>query len=601
MKRHHELPFGAEIVPGGVRFRLWAPAAKEAALSLGEGEGRPLPMTPEEDGWFSLAADSAGAGTRYRYVVDGAPVPDPASRYQPQDVHGPSEVIDPAAYDWRDVAWVGRPWEEIVLYELHVGTFTKRGDFAGVESRLDHLASLGATAVELMPVADFPGRRNWGYDGVLPFAPDAQYGRPEDLKRLVDECHQRGLAAFLDVVYNHFGPEGNYLGRYAPGFFTERHHTPWGAAINFDGGNAAAVRAFYVENALYWLEEFHFDGLRFDAVHAILDDSPRHILVEIATTVRQRMNDRRPVHLVLENDRNEARFLEVKNGRSILYTAQWNDDLHHALHVLATGQSAGYYGDYAKAPVERLGRALAEGYAYQGEGSAYRDGEPRGEPSAHLPPTSFVSFIQNHDQVGNNAFGSRLARLAEPEAIRVVSAIYLLSPQIPLLFMGEEWGSDQPFPFFCDFDVDLAGKVREGRRREFARFPEFRDEAARARIPDPCAVATFLSAQLDWKTMQRSPHADWLAWYRSLLDLRTREIVPRLRGIGGNAGTWRLLAPDAVAVTWRLGAGAQLALHANFAKEPRTLDEPPAGRLLFSTAPVASGALPPLSAAFHLV
>jgi malto-oligosyltrehalose trehalohydrolase len=598
MKRHHELPFGAEIVPGGVRFRLWAPAAKDVALSL--GEGRPLPMAPEKGGWFSLVADAAGAGTRYRYVVDGMPVPDPASRHQPQDVHGPSEVIDPAAYDWRDAAWAGRPWEEIVLYELHVGAFTRRGDFAGVESRLDHLVSLGVTAVELMPVADFPGRRNWGYDGVLLFAPDAQYGRPEDLKRLVDECHQRGLAAFLDVVYNHFGPEGNYLGRYAPDFFTERHHTPWGAAINVDGTNAAPVRDFYIENALYWLEEFHFDGLRFDAVHAILDDGPCHILVEIATTVRQRIGGERPVHLVLENDGNEARFLEAEDGHPRLYTAQWNDDLHHALHVLATGQSAGYYGDYADVPVERLGRALAEGFAYQGEASAYRDGTRRGEPSAHLPPTSFVSFIQNHDQVGNNAFGSRLARLAAPEAIRVVSAIYLLSPQIPLLFMGEEWGEDQPFPFFCDFGADLADKVREGRRREFARFPEFRDEAARARIPDPCAVATFLSAQLDWKAMQRPPHADWLAWYRGLLDLRAREIVPRLRGIGGNAGTWRLLASDAVIVTWQLGDGARLTLHVNFAKEARALDEPLAGRLLFSTAPMAPDALSPLSAAFHL-
>jgi malto-oligosyltrehalose trehalohydrolase len=598
MKRHHELPFGAEIVADGVRFRLWAPAAKQVLVSLVGSEGRQLPMEREDEGWFGLVAAEAGPGTRYRYVVDGTPVPDPASRHQPQDVHGPSEVIDARAYDWCDAAWAGRPWEEIILYELHVGSFTSRGDFAGVESRLDHLVSLGVTAVELMPVADFPGRRNWGYDGVLPFAPDAQYGRPEDLKRLVDECHQHGLAAFLDVVYNHFGPEGNYLGLYAPDFFTERHHTPWGAAINFDGKTAAAVRRFYVENALYWLEEFNFDGLRFDAVHAIVDDSPRHILADIAATVRHRFAGERPVHLVLENDRNEAHFLD---GSPPLYTAQWNDDLHHALHVLATGEGAGYYGDYADAPVERLGRALAEGYAYQGEPSAYRDGERRGEPSAQLPPTCFVSFIQNHDQVGNNAFGSRLARLAEPEAVRAVSAIYLLSPQIPMVFMGEEWGSDQPFPFFCDFGDDLADKVREGRRREFARFPEFRDEAARARIPDPCAVATFVSAQLDWKAMQRPLHADWFAFYRRLLDLRLREIVPRLRGIGGYAGAWRLLGSQALAVAWRLGDGAKLTLHANFAKEAQAVDVAPEGRLLFSTAPsIPSGAIPPLSAAFYL-
>lgn len=589
MRRHHELPFGAELVASGVRFRLWAPKARSVAVRL---EGTvDLPMEREAGGWFALTTDVARAGSRYRFVVDGQAVPDPASRHQVEDVHGASEVIDPRAYEWRDAAWQGRPWEEIIIYELHTGSFSERGDFAGVAGRLDHLVELGVTAVELMPLADFPGRRNWGYDGALLFAPDSQYGRPDCLKRLVDACHARGLAVFVDVVYNHFGPEGNYLHLYAPGFFTDRHQTPWGAAIDF---TSPEVRRFYVENALYWLEEYHADGLRFDAVHAIRDDSPRSILVEIAETVRERFGRERHVHLVLENDRNEAHLLEAG-----LYTAQWSDDIHHCLRVLTSGESEGYYADYADAPVERLGRALAQGFAYQGEASAYR-GEGRGEPSAHLPPTAFVSFIQNHDQVGNNAFGARLPRLASPEAIRVAAATYLLSPEIPLLFMGEEWGAEQPFPFICDFAPDLADKVREGRRREFAKFPEFRDPAARARIPDPCAAATFASAVLDWRALTRPPHGEWLAWYRQLLALRRREIVPRLHGIGGDAGRWRRLGERALEVAWRLGDGSSLLLLANFAERPVALPGSPRGRLLFATPAPPGSELAGLTAAFFL-
>jgi maltooligosyltrehalose trehalohydrolase len=589
MKRHHELPFGAELVAGGVRFRLWAPQASAVALRL-DGLGD-LPMTRGAGGWFERTTDAARAGSRYRFVVDGEAVPDPASRHQPEDVHGPSEVIDPRGYEWQDAAWPGRRWEEIVLYELHTGSFSERGDFAGVMSRLDYLVELGVTAIELMPVADFPGRRNWGYDGVLLFAPDAQYGRPDCLRRLVDACHARGLAVFLDVVYNHFGPEGNYLHRYAPGFFTERHHTPWGAAIDFA---VPEVRRFYIENALYWLEEFHVDGLRFDAVHAILDDSPVNILTEIADTVRQRFAGERPVHLVLENDRNEAQRLGPDG-----FTAQWSDDVHHALRVLTSGEREGYYADYADAPIARLGRALAEGFAYQGERSAYR-GARRGQPSAQLPPTAFVSFIQNHDQVGNDAFGTRLARLAAPEAIRVAAAIHLLSPQIPLLFMGEEWGAEQPFPFVCDFGPELADKVREGRRREFAKFPAFSDPAARARIPDPCAADTFASAVLDWKTATRPPHHAWLAWYRRLLALRRREIVPRLAGIGGHAGSWQPLGERALQVAWRLGDGSRLRLFANFADQAVTLAEKPRGRLLYATGETPASTLPARAAAFFL-
>ena len=595
MKRHHVLPFGAEPVEGGagVRFRLWAPKLTEATLCLEGGGGadpRELPMQADGGGWFSLTTDLARPGTRYRYLADGLRVPDPASRFQPEDVHGPSEVIDPASHDWRDAEWRGRPWEEIVIYELHTGTFSESGDFAGVARHLDHLVSLGVTAVELLPVADFPGGRNWGYDGVLLFAPDSRYGRPEDLKRLVEACHRRGLCIFLDVVYNHFGPDGNYLNQYAPHFFTERHHTPWGAAINFDGEESRAVRDFYIHNALYWLEEFHFDGLRFDAVHAILDDSTPDIVTEIAEQVRARFRGERPIHLILENDKNQSRYLPRADGGGgtgapTLHTAQWNDDIHHVLRVLTSGERGGYYADYADKPAERLGRALAEGFVYQGDASAYRDGERRGEPSAQLPPTAFISFIQNHDQVGNDAFGTRLVRKARPEAIRVAATVYLLSPQVPMLFQGEEWGTARPFAFFCDFGHELAAAVRDGRRREFAKFPEFQDEAARARIPDPTAPETWRDSVLDWREPEQKQHAGWLVFYRDLIRLRLREIAPRLKGMGGGAGRWRVLGDGAVEASLRLGDGSTLILQANFSETPAALegDRPPPGRLLHAT------------------
>jgi malto-oligosyltrehalose trehalohydrolase len=408
------MPFGAEVLPaGGVRFRIWAPAARQVDLSL---DGKLVPLEETEDGWFERVHDRAGPGSRYSYRIDGRhDVPDPASRFQPKDAEGPSEVIDPAEFGWQDAGWQGRPWPEAVLYELHVGAFSSQGTYAGVGSRLDQLRDLGVTAIELMPLADFSGRRNWGYDGVLPFAPDSRYGRPEELKALVQAAHRAGLMVFLDVVYNHFGPKGNFLHVYAPQFFTERHKTPWGAAIDFE---RRAVREYFIHNALYWLEEYHLDGLRLDAVHAIKDDSPLHVLDEIAERVRARFRDERHVHLVLENDANHARFLGP--GK---YDAQWNDDSHHACHVLATGESDGYYAAYADAPARHLARCLAEGFAYQGEVSPFSN-ESRGEPSAHLPPTCFVDFIQNHDQVGNRAHGERLASLSEAHKLKALCSIF---------------------------------------------------------------------------------------------------------------------------------------------------------------------------------
>jgi malto-oligosyltrehalose trehalohydrolase len=379
------------------------------------------------------------------------------------------------------------PWktggtEESVIYELHIGTFTSDGTFRAAIDKLDDLVELGVTAIELMPIADFPGARNWGYDGVYLFAPDATYGRPEDLKVLADAAHANGLMIFLDVVYNHFGPDGNYLDAYACQFFTDRHKTPWGAAINYDGPDSRPVRNFMIHNALYWLEEFHFDGLRLDAVHAIIDDSEMHLLEELADRVRDTFCGERHIHLILENEENEAhRLKRGPGGEPRIYTAQWNDDVHHVLHTAATGEDAGYYAEY-RGDTDKLARSLAEGFAFQGEMMAYR-GEPRGEPSAHLPPTAFVAFIQNHDQVGNRAFGDRLTASTPAEAVRAIAAIYLLAPQIPMLFMGEEWAAAQPFPFFCDFEAELGEAVRKGRREEFAKFPEFHDERRASVFP----------------------------------------------------------------------------------------------------------------------
>ncbi len=507
---------GAEYRPeGGVRFRLWAPAHDRISLSL-EPEGRLLPMRGISGGWHELDVDEAAVGALYRFALpDGLKVPDPASRFQPRDVHGPSEVIDAASYRWTDQGWRGRAWHEAVIYELHIGAFTEEGTFRAAIERLDHLAHLGVTALEIMPVADFPGRWNWGYDGVLLYAPDASYGRPEDFKALIEAAHQRGLMVLLDVVYNHFGPDGNYLSSYAPRFFTRRHKTPWGDAINYDGKHSKPVREFIIENALYWIEEYHLDGLRLDAVDAIVDNSPKHVLDELAERVRAATADRH-VHLVLENFHNEARRLaRGADGRPLHYTAQWNDDVHHVLHAAATSEDKGYYADYI-GDTGKLGRALTEGFVFQGETMAYR-GSPRGEPSADLPPTAFIAFIQNHDQVGNRAFGERIAAIASPASVRAIAAVYLLLPQVPMLFMGEEWAASQPFPFFCDFSGELANAVRKGRRKEFAKFPEFKDEKARERIPDPQAETTFASAKLNWDGATTEPHAGWLDWYRRLL------------------------------------------------------------------------------------
>ncbi len=573
--RRHEMPFGAQVLADGrVRFRLWAPAAARVELVLEPAEGpeRTLPLKRAAGGFVELVTAEARVGSLYRYRIDGEiRVPDPASRRNPQGVHGPSEVVDPGAFDWTDGDWRAPPWRESVVYELHVGTFTPEGTFAGVAGRLEHLQRLGVTAIELMPLAQFPGSRGWGYDGVLPYAPASPYGTPEDLKSLVCAAHAHGIAVMLDVVYNHFGPEGNFLHRYAPQFFTERHSTPWGAAMDFEGG---AVREFFIHNALYWLEEYHLDGLRLDAVHAIIDGSEPPILTEIARAVRAGPGRERPVYLVLENLNNEARLLGPPGGPST-FDAQWNDDCHHCLHVLhrRIGQLLRGLSRAAAPPL--LCRALAEGFVYQGERSRHL-GAPRGEPSAHLPPSAFVTFLQNHDQVGNRARGERLAQLTRIEALRAAAAVLLLAPSPPMLFMGEEWAAREPFPYFCDFEPELAQKVREGRLREFAHF--------QGPVPDPCEAATFASARLDWTRLAKAPHARMFDHYRRLVAIRRRDIVPLLPRILGGACV--ALDPDgAFAVDWKLRDDGVLHLLANLGDRSAPVVGRPAGRMIFATHP----------------
>ena len=567
----HTMPFSATLIDlhdgGGVRFALWAPGAARVWLERGAGTAA-LPaelaadlahlMVRDADGWHRIVLAEARAGDRYRYrLPSGLRVPDPASRFNPDDIHGASQVIDPRAYSWHDADWRGRAWEEAVIYELHIGTFTLAGTFDAARERLTALVALGITAVELMPLADFAGQRGWGYDGVLLYAPDASYGTPDQLKALVDAAHGLGLMVLIDVVYNHFGPEGNYLHTYCPQFFNAQHPTPWGAAINYDADRSRMVRDFFVHNALYWVEEYHFDGLRMDAIHAIRDDSQPDIVLEVCRALREGPGRSRAVHVVLENELNQASLLQRNDDLTAQAgSAQWNDDLHHAAHVLVTGESDGYYGDYADAPVERFGRALAEGFDYQGQPSPLRHGAPRGEPSAHLPLNAFVSFLQSHDQVGNRAFGERIGQLANPVLLRAAYACVLLSPHVPMLFMGEEYAASTPFHYFCNFDTELATAVSRGRREEFGHFRSFggfAGRAARARLPDPNAKSTFDASKLRWEERNQSPHREWLAYITALLALRRQWLVPHLAGPRHAGAFWR--DGDVLRVEWKLGGG----------------------------------------------
>jgi len=544
--------FGPLALDRGYRLRLYAPAAQRVDAHV---DGRTLAMERTGD-WFAVDDPQARPGSRYAFAADGRPpIPDPGSRFQPDGVHAASEIVAPR-FVWPDDGWHGRPWHEHVIYELHVGTFTFEGTYASAARRLPDLVALGVTALELMPIAAFAGARNWGYDGVLPYAPYAGYGTPDELRRFVAAAHAHGLAVLLDVVYNHFGPEGNYLHAIAPSFFNPNAHTPWGAAIDV---TVPAVRAYFAENAAYWLAEFRFDGLRLDATHAIVDPQAPSFLCEVRATALAACPARH-VALVLENDDNDAALLDAG------FDAQWNDDVHHCAHVIATNETFGYYRDYAVNPVGWLGRALATGFAYQGETSEHRDGRPRGAPSARFPLTKFVTFLQNHDQIGNRAFGERLAQLAPPAALRALYALILLAPSPPLLFMGEEWAASTPFLFFCDFEPDLTKLVTEGRRREFAHLPQFADPAVRATIPDPAAITTFETSQLRWEERAAPQHAQTLAFTTALLQLRARHVVPWSADVRGSDAACERIGSSGLALRWKLADGV-LHADANLADE----------------------------------
>jgi maltooligosyltrehalose trehalohydrolase len=547
-------PLGATCEPGGVRFRVWAPERRAVELRV-ETPGREAthPLQKDAYGFFSGFVAGLGPGDLYRFRLDGAgPFPDPASRFQPRGVHGPSEVVDPEAFAWSDAGFGGAPLETLVVYELHVGAFSPAGTFAGAAEKLPALVELGVTAIELMPLADFPGARNWGYDGVSLFAPARCYGRPDELRRLVDQAHRLGLGVLLDVVYNHFGPDGAYWGLFSPHYFSQVHETPWGAALNLDGPASGPVRDFFVENAVRWLQEYHLDGLRLDATHALVDEGPRHFLAELQARVRAALP--RPVLLIAEDHRNLAAMVrpEAEGGWGL--DAVWADDFHHGLRRCLAGDHEGYYRDFS-GTVADLASTLRDGWFFKGQRSEHFGG-PRGTDPSGLEPRRFVFFLQNHDQVGNRALGERLHHQVDPAVYRAAIVLLLCAPETPLVFMGQEWAAPSPFLFFTDHEPGLGRLVTEGRRREFRGFSAFSDRRQRERIPDPQAVATFERSRLDWTRAGVEPHASVRRLHRALFRLRREE--PLLRDSPGRSVQVTALGRDALCLEYGRGARALL-------------------------------------------
>ena len=545
-----ELTLGARPGADGVQFRVWAPDRRAIDLVLeGREPGlRVIPLAKQPDGMFEVLVPGFASGARYRYLIDGeGPYPDPASRFQPGGVHGPSEVVDPARFAWTDSGWRGVAPADLVIYELHVGTFSPEGTFDGVTRRLPDLARLGVTAIELMPVADFPGRRNWGYDGVDLFAPARCYGTPDELRRLVDEAHRLGLAVLLDVVYNHLGSDGNYLARFSADYFSGRHKTPWGPAINLDGPRSAGVRAFFLENALHWLREYHIDGLRLDATHRLFDESPRHFLAELAAVVRESIGDR-TVHLIAEDARNLATIVRPVAEGGWGLDGLWSDDFHHELRRYLVGDSEGAFRDF-RGSVADLVQTANRGWLFCGEYSIHR-GYFRGTDPTGLAPRQFVFCIQNHDRIGNRALGERLNHQVDAATYRAASALLLTAAATPLLFMGQEWAASAPFLFFTDHPQELGRLVKEGRWHEFRDYAAFADPAQRERIPDCQSEQTFLACKLDWSEREREPHAATRRLYQALLQLRRTE--PALRS--SRLGSFEAVALDADSLTLRRDA-----------------------------------------------
>jgi maltooligosyltrehalose trehalohydrolase len=564
---------GATVRDDGVGFRVWAPDRRTVEVVI-DGR-RPLAMTRQADGTFETTASGLAASVRYQYRLDGDRYrPDPASRFQPEGVHGPSVVVDPAAFQWTDQAFRGHEPADLVLYELHVGTFTRAGTFEAVIAHLPQLVELGITAVELMPVAEFPGSRNWGYDGVHLFAAQSTYGGPRGLRRLVDACHAHGLSVVLDVVYNHLGPEGNYLGDFGP-YFTDRYRTPWGGALNFDGPDSAGVRRHFVENARAWVRDFHVDGLRLDAIHSIFDASARHILTEVAEGAREeaRALDR-PLHVMAESHDNDRRIVLSPDEGGLGLDAVWSDDFHHALHVCLTREQGGYYADFTD-PTQ-LARAIAEGFAFQGEPSEYF-GRKRGTPSQDLPGERFVICAQNHDQVGNRAQGDRLSTIVPFEAVKLAAALMLAAPAVPLLFMGEEYGETAPFQFFTSFlDRELAEAVRKGRTAEFSRF------AWAGAVPDPGDPATFVRSRLNHPLAGAPRHRELYQFYRQWLALRSSH--PALGARGKSRSRCEVDAAGAVLTLSREAESSPgVRLIVNLTRDTRSFAPPAGWRVLLDS------------------
>ncbi|WP_354002088.1 malto-oligosyltrehalose trehalohydrolase [Pseudotabrizicola sediminis] len=589
----HKMRFGAEVRQTGSRFALWGPKCRSVGLKL--QRRKVIPMQRDDAGWHRVDVPGVGAGARYKNVIGcGKQIADPASRFQPAGVEGFSEVIAPELFRGRAPRWSGRPWEETILYQLHIGTFTPDGTWAAAMDRLDYLARLGFTAIELMPAAQSHGAFNWGYDGALWFAPYAPYGRPEDMKAFIDCSQALGLMVILDVVYNHFGAVGNALPELCP-TFNHASGNAWGKAINLDGKGLADVRAFIIENALYWLTEFNLDGLRLDAVHVLVDDSNTHLLEILAARVRAAFPFRH-VHLILEKKQNEEGWLRRDTRLNpVHYTAQWNDDPHHVLHAAVTGEVTGYYADYqtGTSASEDMGRALAERFVFQGQRMA--DGSPRGEESAGLPPTAFVINMQNHDQIGDRVHGDRIHRFAPPDAVTAFAATYLLCPQIRMLFMGEEFAAPTPFPFFADMPKTMHADMRKGRVAQLRDTPEEDDpeKPDADETDDPTDRKTFDLAKLDWSESEAGRGFETLNTYRALLDLRRREIVPRLAGISGFDACYARLGQDAVLVIWRMGDGATLRLYLNLSQTSQTGVPPIEGCQLWLSGYVGEGRLGP--------
>jgi maltooligosyltrehalose trehalohydrolase len=517
-----ELRFGARAqADGSTLFRVWAPRVESLEVKILCEGPRTFPLENVGGGVFEARVGEVSAGADYFYVVNGNERPDPVSRFQPAGVHGPSRVVAPEAFEWTDEGWEGIELKDHIIYELHTGTFTPEGTFESVIPKLAHLKSLGVTAIELMPVAEFPGARNWGYDGAHLYAPQSTYGGPEGLKKLIDACHREGLAFILDVVYNHLGPEGNYAGEYMP-LYSEAHKSPWGAGLNFDGEDSEGVRRYFVENALYWLTEYHVDGLRLDAVHAIADTSETHLLKQLAAEFHAQARALgRTAHLIAESDLNDVVVIKPSEAGGWGLDAQWSDDFHHSLHAVVTKADRGYFMDFGK--VEDLAKAIEEGFVYCGQQSAFR-GECHGTRSADRPGEQFVVCIQNHDQIANGYWGDRLSRLLRPGHQRTAAAIMLAgAPNVPMLFMGEEWSERAPFLYFTSHtDPELGRAVRVGREEEYQAFVrgEGETESTIGGFSDPQSEITFVRSKLDWDSLDKEPHAGMLTFYRDLLALR---------------------------------------------------------------------------------